>query len=139
MHCIVLHIVSYYALQVRFGRVGVAPTSLKEPADGPDKPLHDDRAPPPPRGQLRRRDVPGPVPDDGASVAGETGGGETGGDLRLRLVLGGAYGRVEVHDRPRVCREVHDGLATCLDVPPEWLHVAPVTCDDDGFVVGRPL
>ena len=130
-----------HALQLRYGRVGVAAPRLKSHPDdavagGGAGPLFETPAEPASEQAGRRRrpgDVPGLVPDDALSVVGEEGGG--GDDVRLRLVVGGPYGRTEAYDRPRVCGEVHDGLATCLDVPPEWLSVAPVECDDDGFVV----
>lgn len=56
-------------------------------------------------------------------------------DLQLLLVLGGSYLRVETGNRPRVCREVHDGLASCLDIPPAWLEVSCNGYDDSGLMV----
>jgi hypothetical protein len=116
-----------HALQVRNGRVGVShlPKSASGKQQGQDKEGHE------PQSVI----IPGLVSDDSASVAGAAAGGHSGGSVGLRLVLGGPYGRTEDYERSRVCREVHDGLASCLDFPPDWFTVTPVGCNDSGLVV----
>jgi len=116
-----------HALQVRNGRVGVCPPkeSVSGKQQGQDK-----------EGQKPQSDIiPGLVSDDSASVVGAAAGGHSSENARMRLVLGGPYGRTEDYERRRVCREVHDGLASCLDFPPDWLTVTPVGCNESGFVV----
>jgi hypothetical protein len=116
-----------HALQVRNGRVGVSPPkeSVSRKQQGHDK-----------EGQRLQSDIiPGLVSDDSASVVGADAAGHLGEHVQLRLVLGEPYGRTEDYERRRVCREVHDGLASCLDFPPDWLTVSPVGCDESGFLV----
>jgi hypothetical protein len=113
-----------HALQVRNGRVGVSPPK----ASVSGKQLAQDKQQQQPEPDI----TPGLVSDDSASVVGDATAGE---NVRLRLVLGGPYGRTEDYERWRVCREVHDGLASCLDFPPDWLRVSPVECNESGFAV----
>jgi hypothetical protein len=118
-----------HALQVRYGRVGVS--TSKECFSG--KQFCQEKEGHKPKSHI----VSGLVSDDLASVDGPAVACDSGENVLLRLVLGGQYGRTEEYERSRVCREVHDGLASCLDVSPDCFRVTPVGCNESGFVVSK--
>jgi hypothetical protein len=120
-----------HALQVRYGRVGVGTSKEYDSCKQNAKGKEDER----PNSVI----IPGLVSDDSISELGAVGSGDLGENVQLKLVLGGQYGRTEKYERSRVCREVHDGLASCLDFPPDCLKVSPDECNESGFVVSKSM